>query len=225
MIKLIIFDFDGVIVTGSNDGYFTCYHKALEDVGVSLSSEEERKRIRAHWGKGHRQQLVYLLEEHSELVDSAVKAYEHYYHDTNLFFSKIRLIDGAKQALDSLAKHYTLALATGMMRVSLEHFLEKFQLTDYFQYVISIDDLPDLNDRKPSGYIVDAIRKQTDISSEETICVGDSENDILMAQNARVTPVAVLSGNMNKRDAEAVGVKYIIDDVTQLETILAEIIA
>ena len=28
MIKLIIFDFDGVIITGSNKGYFRCYRKA-----------------------------------------------------------------------------------------------------------------------------------------------------------------------------------------------------
>jgi beta-phosphoglucomutase-like phosphatase (HAD superfamily) len=34
MVKLIIFDFDGVIITGSNEGYFTCYHKALEAIGV-----------------------------------------------------------------------------------------------------------------------------------------------------------------------------------------------
>ncbi len=223
MIKLIIFDFDGVIITGSNDGYFACYHKALESVGVVLPFDEERKRILDHWGKGHRQQLVYLLEEHPELVNDAVKAYEQYYHDTDLFFSKIRLIDGAKKTLDSLVKSYMLALATGMMRVSLDHFLKEFRVTEYFKYVMSIDDIPDLKDRKPSSYMIDEIRKQAKVSHEETICVGDSENDIVMAHNAYVTPVAVLSGNMNKQDAETVGVKYIIENVTKLEKLLAEI--
>ena len=48
MIKLIIFDFDGVIITGSNDGYIKSYHHALESVGVNLEPEEERRRILAH---------------------------------------------------------------------------------------------------------------------------------------------------------------------------------
>ena len=56
--------------------------------------------------------------------------------------------------------------------------------------------------------------------SSETIFAGDAKNDVLMAQNTHVTPVAVLTGHLDKRQAEELGVKYIMKDITQIVKIL-----
>ncbi len=218
MIKLIIFDFDGVINTGSNTGYFLCYHKALEAVGVSLPPEEERKRVLAYWGKGYKKQLAWLLQEHPELLEEAINAYEHHYHNTNLFFSKVGLIDGVTKTLARLSQKYTLVIATGMMRKSLDRFLKQFNLT-YFAHTLSIDDLPESNLVKPHPYMIDELRRRVQVSKAETICVGDSESDIVMAKNAGVKPVAVLTGNLSREEAEQLRVD-IIEDVTKLDEVL-----
>jgi hypothetical protein len=72
MIKLIIFDWDDVFTLGSKEGYFACYHKAINDVGVFLSPEEEHKRILAKWSKSFREELKELLKEH-KLVENLTR--------------------------------------------------------------------------------------------------------------------------------------------------------
>jgi phosphoglycolate phosphatase-like HAD superfamily hydrolase len=44
-----------------------------------------------------------------------------------------------------------------------------------------------------------------------------------MAYNAQVTPIVVLTGHLNKEAAEKLEAKYIIPDVTQLESILEKL--
>ena len=50
--------------------------------------------------------------------------------------------------------------------------------------------------------------------------VGDAENDVLMAKGADVTPIVVLTGHLTKEQAENLGVKFIIPDITRLEDVL-----
>ena len=89
MTKLIIFDFDGVIITGSNEGYFTCYHKALDAVNVQLDPHEKRQCILDGWGKGHKKQLELLLKEHPDKLHNAITAYEQCYFSP-VFHEKIK---------------------------------------------------------------------------------------------------------------------------------------
>jgi HAD superfamily hydrolase (TIGR01662 family) len=220
MIKLIIFDFDGVVIIGSNDGYFACYHKALEAVGVKLDPEEERRRILAWWGKGYQPQLEHLLQEHSGLLPKAIEVYEYYYYKTDTFTKNIRLVPGARETLAQLAKSYTLAIASGMMQKTMNTLLTKFDLP-FFRYIMSAEDVPKIADRKPAPYMLRQILAKADVSQEEAMMLGDAENDVQMAQNAGIEPVVVLTGHLSRKEAEGMGVKYIIEDVTKLESILA----
>lgn len=47
--------------------------------------------------------------------------------------------------------------------------------------------------------------------------MGDAASDMQMARNAGVTPVAVLTGHLSRQQAEELGVKHIIENVTLLE--------
>lgn len=223
MIKLIIFDFDGVVIIGSNEGYITCYHKALEAVGVILDHDEERRRILARWGKGYKQQLAFLLEERPQLLEKAIAAYEYLYHNTTTFEAKIQLVPGAEETLERLSRSYTLAIASGMMRKSMEQLLKKFSLKEYFTHVFTIDDVTDLTHMKPSPYMVQEIMKLTNNTPEEALCIGDAVGDMVMAKAAGVTPVAVLTGHLTREEAEKLGVKHIIADITKLEGIITKL--
>ncbi|MBU4245864.1 MAG: HAD hydrolase-like protein, partial [Nanoarchaeota archaeon] len=53
--------------------------------------------------------------------------------------------------------------------------------------------------------------------------VGDAKNDVLMARNARIEPIVVLTGHLSKSEAEVLKVKHIIPDVTEIEEVLESI--
>ena len=216
--KLIIFDFDGVIITGSNEGYFTCYHKALGSVNVRLEPSEERKRILEWWGKGHKKQLELLLKEHPDKLDGAITAYEKCYFSP-LFHKKIKLVDGADAELERLFQTRTLAIASGMVRKTMDDLIEKFHIP-YFKRILTFEDAKKEEHKKPSPYMLFQLMNECGVTKDETVYVGDAENDVIMAKGAGVTPIVVLTGHLNREEAEKLGVKYIIPEVTYLETIL-----
>lgn len=222
MIKLIIFDFDGVIISGSNDVYLSCYHKALESVGIVLDPKEEKERIMEKWGKGYKIQLEYLLKEHPYLIKSAINSYKKCY-DSLFFTDNIKIIEGALDSLKKLSKKYKLAIASGMKRKSLEHYLAKFNLTDYFEHVISSEDIKNPEDKKPAPFMLNFLLKKFGIDKKCAVYVGDGTSDIKMARTAEIEPIIVLTGHLSKKEAKELGVEKIIPDINYLEKVLIEI--
>lgn len=215
MIRVIIFDFDGVIVLGTNEGYFTCYHQALDKVGVKLDPKEEKRRIIEWWGKGYKKQLELLLKEHQELLPAAITAYEKCYYSP-VFTRNIRLVKGAKQALERLSKKYILAIASGMMRKTMDNLIIKFNIS-YFKKIVTNEDVQKEQDKKPATFMINKILRDLSLVSHQAVYIGDAKNDVVMAKNAGVTPIVVLTGNLTRLEAEKLKVKYIIPDITDIE--------
>lgn len=221
MIKLIIFDWDDVITLGAKEGYFTCYRKAINAVGVYLSPEEEKKRIMKKWGKSFKAELEELLKERPELVEEASRVYnEEFWGET--FVNSLRLTSGMNETLLSLKHNYILAVATGNDQKMLrERIIPKFQIPDVFSQIITSHDIRDQEKTKPHPYMLELIMRTQGIQPEEAVFVGDASTDVLMARNAHIRPIVVLTGHLTKSGAEDLNVKDIIDDVTQLEKVLA----
>lgn len=223
MIKLIIFDWDDVFTQGSIDGYYKCYHEALEGVGVALDPQEEDRRIRARWGAGHHVQLEYLLQEKPDLVDKAVEIYQKHLFG-NTFVDCLTIIPGAQDFLSDLAKRYKLAVATGSHpKILKERLFPKFHIPDVFAQIMTIYDLDDPAHAKPHPFIANKIMKTQGIKPEETTLVGDAATDMQMAWSANIEPIAVLTGHLNRQQAAELGVKHIIENVLLLEPELEKI--
>ena len=223
MIKLIAFDWDDVITHGAKDGYFKCYHQAMIGVGVHLDPKEERKRILAKWSKPHTEELEELLKEHPELVEKAVQIYEKHLFG-NTYVDTQTEIKGVNDFLLRLKEKYILTVATGAHpKILKEKVIPKFKIPDVFAEIISSYDIKDPEKRKPHPYMIKKMMQDQKVTPEETIFVGDAKTDIEMARAAGVTPVAVLTGHMSARDAEKLRVKYIIPDITHLESVLQKI--
>lgn len=220
MIKLIIFDFDGVIITGSNDGYIKSYHHALESVGVNLEPEEERRRILAHWGKGHVPQLEYLLHETPEKVDDAVKAWEEYFR--NNFRQNLKFITGAKETIEQLSGKYKLAVISGAHKKMLLEMIEEGNI-NYFSDVISSYDFDDLAKRKPAPYAINMLVEKYGLSKDEILSIGDDRTDVEMARSAGVTPIVVMTGNLRQEEAEELRVVHILESITELPKLLKQV--
>lgn len=50
--------------------------------------------------------------------------------------------------------------------------------------------------------MVEQILKTQKIKPTEEILVGDARDDVIMTKNAGLLPIVVLSGNLNKKEAE-----------------------
>jgi HAD superfamily hydrolase (TIGR01549 family) len=216
MIKLIVFDFDGVIID-SHAAYFACYHQALVAVGAHMDPQEEKNIIIKEWGKGYVTQLRSLLKNHPELLDEALKKYQNY-RNSDKFQSAVSLFNGSKETLQSLSQHYIIAVATGIRKPHFHKYLDLYDL-HVFKQEFTLDDIEDEENYKPAPYMLLKLMEHFGVTKDETVYVGDAENDVTMAQAAGVTPIVVLTGHLNKKEAEELGVTYIIQNITELETL------
>jgi phosphoglycolate phosphatase len=223
MVELIIFDWDDVFTLGSTEGYYKCYHEALKSVGVSLTASEEKERIAKKWGSTQEEELAELLQEHPQLIPQAIKAYESHLHGQS-FIECLSVTPGSQALLKRLSKKYRLAVATGLHPQLLQtRIMPKFGIPPVFSQIESVYNLEDAKYAKPHPHMLQKIMIKQNILPENTIMVGDASNDVRMARAAGIEPIVVLTGHLNRNEAAELGVKHIIDDVNQLEKVLAEL--
>jgi len=221
MIKLIIFDWDDVITLGSKEGYYNCYRETLCELGVALDEKEMDIRIRRKWGQPFRVELNELLAEKPQLLD---KAYEIFYEKKfqgTTFVDSLREVEGLNKLLLRLKEKYLLAVATGnKLDMIRDKIIPKFYIPNVFDQIVTThDDVPE-GKSKPDPYMLQLILEKQSVKPSETLYVGDADSDVLMAKNAGVEPIVVLTGHLSRKKAEELGVKHILPDVTKLEQIL-----
>lgn len=220
MIKLIIFDWDDVFTLGATKGYYACYHKALKEINIGLPRREEIKRINAKWGKTISEEFSELLKEHPELINDAVEKYEDILMG-NTFVDCLSLVKGSREIIKTLSKKYILAIASGVNpKLLKEKIFNKFSIPNVFGEIITVYDLEDPTKAKPHPFILQEIMRRQNILPQETIMVGDAKGDVAMAKSAGITPVVVLTGHLNRKEAKELGVKFVIPDVTFIQKIL-----
>jgi len=104
-----------------------------------------------------------------------------------------------------------------------EKIFTKFSIPNVFSEIITVYDLDDPEHAKPHPYMAQEIMRRLNITPDETLLVGDAKGDMVMAKSAGVTPVAVLTGHLSREQAEELGIKYVLEDVTKLESALDKI--
>lgn len=156
------------------------------------------------------------------MVDKACEIYEeHLFGDT--FVDCLTVVPGSSDLLERLSKNYLLAVASGVHpKLLKERVMPKFEIPEVFKQIITAYDLDDSAKAKPHPHIAQEIMRTQNVLPENTIMVGDAKNDVMMARNAGIEPVVVLTGHLSKLEAEELAVKHIIEDVTKLEHILTK---
>ncbi|MBN2095327.1 MAG: HAD family hydrolase [Candidatus Aenigmarchaeota archaeon] len=223
MLKVIAFDWDDVITLGAKDGYTRCYHETLQELGVILKPKEEKARIMARWSEPHREKFGKLLKENPTLLDKACRIYEEkLLGDT--FVKNLSLVSGVNKLLERLSKKYILCVATGQHPYLLKNkVIPKFSIPNVFSQIVSSYEINDPDKHKPHPHILNLIMEKQKVLPEEMIFVGDAKGDVQAARAAGVEPVVVLTGHLTKSQAEELGVRHIIQDVTKLEAVLPKI--
>jgi phosphoglycolate phosphatase len=214
-LKHIVFDCDGVLWSGTNEGYFRCYHAAALEAGIPLDFEVARQRILENWGLSMLQEVKHMLPDHPALVPQVVQNYRRLVH-SDMFLSCASLIPGTVSALQSLAARYRLSAITGMNPKNLDTLLARFHLRSFFRHVISTGDVSEPHKQKKTGYHLGSLLRQEGLKPNEALVVGDALVDVEMARQQQVPLVVVLTGHLDRQQAQELGVEHVLSSIADL---------
>ncbi len=222
-IKAITFDFGGTLAHGELDR--ENYRRALIDYIFRLGYSGGRaklnkarngmlERLRKAQEKNRELQFEELYR--SLLFDLGLHPTQErvgyieqlYYH-----FFKIGLISGVREILVNLSGRYNLAIISNVISNASRLALRKFNLEQYFDYVVLSRDL---GIRKPDPKIFNFTLQNLGVKSREAIHVGDSlEHDVLGAKNVGMKTVWI------RGDDEATNVHpdFTISKITDLSSL------
>lgn len=208
-IKLIIFDFDGVLII-SNRAHIKACREALRRVGIKR--EISNKEITSLFGMFYRDVLRALMkDEYTPEKLNLASEYQSQFLYSDNFIRNVQKIDGLKEFLTELkGKGIKIAIASGNERLFLDKMLKFLEIGRLFDSIISADNV---RKSKPDPEMIYNALKFFRVKPEETLFVGDAKNDIIAAKSAGVKSAVVLTGVLNKEDAEKLKPDFIISDV------------
>lgn len=188
-IKLIIFDLDGTLVD-SIEGLGTAMNKVLETHGYPVHKIEDYKNF---VGSGIRKLVMRSLpleHRHPEVVDlcyeEMLKSYAKHYAVGMSLYKDIDIVLN-----ELIAKDIKFAINTNKNHEMAEKVAERF-LGDWpFVKVIGASEKYEI---KPSPKGALHIAKSVNVKPSECVYIGDSEVDLLTANNAGMHAILVTWG-------------------------------
>ncbi|MHA1147779.1 MAG: HAD family hydrolase [Promethearchaeota archaeon] len=227
---IILFDFDGVIIT----------QKALEYTALKL-----KKNSWYNWKNIDKLRLIdfaRLFEESDNTgwwsslksLNSAYKPYIPnklkrwiYFSQFNKLYQKFeKLYDAAKPNLKEILiklsnNQFPMAIVSNTERSRLNFFIHKFKLDKHISVFITRGDSKQY--KKPHPYPIllalSKIKKKFKLSKvfkENVYFIGDLPSDILSAKAAKINSIAVLSGHGRREDLMRLSPTYLIQNIIEL---------
>ena len=184
--KLIVFDWDGTLMDSAAH-IVNCLQIAITELNLSPKTDNELKNI---IGLGLREALFALYPQGNDKELNALTArYREHFFDQD--HEPCELFAGARELIEELdAKDYFLAIATGKGRNGLDKVLKDTGMGDFFPITRCADE----SHSKPHPQMLLDIIDWYGVDANETIMVGDTEYDLLMANNADANSVGVTYG-------------------------------
>ena len=202
--KGIIFDVDGTL-TFTNQLIFDSFnHITKKYLGKSYSDEE----VIALFGPT---EDVILKEICNDEYESARKDYYKYYKDNH---SIAQLYDGIKSLIVEIKNaDVLLSIFTGKGRTSALITLDEFELTNYFDLIVSGDDV---ENHKPSPEGINKFLQIFDLNPKDVLMIGDAPSDIIAANESGVEIASVVWDSYAEEEVRKLNPKNIFHSVTEL---------
>ncbi len=206
--SLLVFDWDGTLMD-SVARIVSCLRASVEELQLPGRAEQDYRNV---IGLGLREALEGLYPGSDESVHQALS--ERYrYHYLTADPTPSELFAGAAETLQALADDgYLLAVATGKGRQGLNKVLEQTGLGPMFHATRCADE----SFSKPHPQMLEELMDVLGVEPDETLMIGDSEYDMLLAQNARTDAVGVTYGVHPPQRLQPHGPLTCIDDIREL---------
>ena len=189
-LKVVVFDWDGTLMD-SEARILNCLRAAIGDLRLEHRDDAALRNI---IGLGLREAIDTLFPgADAGLHGALTERYRHHYLTADP--TPTPMFPGAVELLRELAAgDALLAVATGKGRRGLDQALSQSGVAELFAYTRCSDEAPS----KPHPQMLLDIMSRLGAEQHETLMIGDSEYDILMAKNAGTHALAVGYGVHDK---------------------------
>lgn len=176
---LYIFDFDNTLVD-TYEGSVISYRHALASVGIDFQEENTELYMGEFLDKTYLRFFPnlngYNIFESSFYEKSHLVMAE----NSKIFSDVISCLTYLKQ------RGKIVSLATNKDRKVTDILLKKFDISCFFDLVLTCDDV---ENKKPHPEVINKCKEY--FSTEDAVYIGDSQNDILAAHNASIDSILI----------------------------------
>lgn len=208
----ILWDLDGTLLDTLQD-LADATNCTLEQYGFPKRSLEE---VRRFVGNGARQLIALSMgvDGKDPRVDEVLESYQVYYRAHSQV--KTKPYDGILDALKALGEKYPMAIVSNKPDGAV-----KILCDQYFPGIYARGESADCP-RKPAPDMV--FKAMADIGVEKCIYVGDSDVDVLTANNAGMPCLSVTWGFRDREELENAGAKYLCNRPEMLPQMMEAVV-
>jgi len=180
-ITTVLFDYDGTLMD-TNEIIIESWQHTFRTL---TGKEGDVKAILKTFGEPLRDTMQKFFPQHD--TEEAVEIYRSY--QVTFYKKLIQMFPGTRELIETLKERgYKLGIVTSRLRPTTMDGLDKYGLTDCFDYIVTADDT-DKHKPDPEPVLI-ALRKLHS-QPEEAIMVGDTMFDIGCGKNAGAHTVMV----------------------------------
>lgn len=210
--KYVIWDLDGTLLNTIEDLHASVNY-ALEKYGQPIKTLKETTR---NVGNGIRLLISRSLEggEENPVIEEVFSAFKAHYAENCLNLT--RPYDKITELLQTLkASGVKMAVVSNKIDFAVKDLRDRF-----FPWLdVAMGEQSGIA-RKPDPAMVYLAMEELGATAAETVFIGDSEVDVVTAQNAGLDCIAVLWGFREREELEAVGGKTFAENADELAALL-----
>jgi HAD superfamily hydrolase (TIGR01509 family) len=205
-VRAVIFDLDGTLIN-SYDAHVESFRRALSRFDLIINDEEIHRRF----GKPAKQIIKEILPETQHRhIDDIVRYKRLEYIETS---KDIQIFDGVETLLKHLKdKGIRICLATSADKPSVIRVVNKFNLEDYFDVIISSNDV---KEAKPNPEMFIQASKRLEVDPKNCLVIGDSPFDVIAAMKAGMNIIIVDNNPFQKTEIQSYKIP-VISNINQL---------
>lgn len=181
-IKLVIFDFDGVLADSFNT-FYPLIRDAMNYADLSLTPDQYRDLFIGNVHQGFKD---FINNKKRYLAFSKFRKtnYDKYYYDGN---DKVKLFPGTLEFLRKIGKRYILTVASSSKKDNIKNLLEKNRVEKLFSIILA-------NTATSKENLINEILAKFKLKPEKAVMITDTAGDIKVAKKLGLKTIAVTWG-------------------------------
>jgi len=198
-LQALVFDFDGVLAD-TERLHLRAFQQALAPAGIALATADYYERYLGYDDGGvfdalaRDRHLDWTRQDVADLVQAKAVCFR------AILEAEPPLFPGVREAVPRWARDVPLAIASGALRVEIEHILGSAGLLEFFPVIVAAGDTPGF---KPAPDPYRAALEQLGAEASRSVAVEDSVWGIESARGAGMKVVAVATSYPPERLAQA----------------------